>query len=301
MKKYLIYLAERFPLKTHIPIIAVFTFSAICYALMAGGETQFVAIRHYLLAFYLTFSLFLLLRISDEFKDHEDDLKYRKYLPVPRGLITLKQLRNVGLLLLAFQLLIVVLYPPFLPVYLIAMVYLTLMFKEFFAVEYLRKHQLLYVFSHMLIIPLVDLVASSAYWRFADVAPPEALIWFFGVSFFNGILLEIGRKIKMPEQEEEGVISYSAMWGMKKAVCIWIGVLAITLMLAIVAARSINSPYWVFILLGLFAIASTLPALLFLYNPGVKKAKAIENVSGLWTMGMYLNLGALPFIIQYMI
>jgi len=36
----------------------------------------------------------------------------------------------------------------------------------------------------------------------------------------------------------------------------------------------------------------------FLANPTQKKAKMIENAAGLWTMGMYLNLGALPFIIK---
>lgn len=298
MKKYFIYLSERFPLQTHIPIIGLFSFSAICYSLSANGETSFIPISHYLLAFFLTFSIFLLLRISDEFKDHEDDMKYRTYLPVPRGLISLKELRNVGIGMLVLQVVLLIFYPSFLTIYFITMVYMSLMFKEFYVESWLKKRQIAYVISHMLIIPLVDLVASSAHWSFAEISPPQALFWFFLVSFFNGILLEVGRKIKPEEFEEEGVISYTKLWGTKRAVYIWLVILVVTLILAACAANAIESPWWVYGLLSVFALASCASTISFLRSPTKKGAKLIENAAGLWTMGMYLNLGALPFLIQ---
>jgi 4-hydroxybenzoate polyprenyltransferase len=298
MKKYLIYFNERFPFQTHIPIIGIFTFSAICFSLSAAGETTFIPLNRYLMVFCLTFGLFLVLRISDEFKDHEDDMKHRKYLPVPRGLIRLNELRNMGILVFISHLFILFFNTNILPIYLITLVYLVFMYFEFFKEEWLKKHQLAYVFSHMLIIPVVDLVASSGHWSFADINPPTALAWFFAVSFFNGILLEFGRKIKLPENEEEGVVSYSKLWGMRNAAWIWLAVLAITLTLAVAAAMAIDSPVWVYVLLVVFALAGSLSALFFLKNPTQKGAKMIENASGLWTMGMYLNLGALPFLVQ---
>ena len=298
MKKYLTYFNERFPFQTHIPIIGIFTFSAICFSLSADGQTEFVPWYRYLMVFCLTFGLFLLLRISDEFKDHEDDMQYRKYLPVPRGLVTLTQLRDLGILVFSIHLLILLFYTDLLPIYLITLVYLVFMFFEFFREEWLKKHQLAYVFSHLLIIPLVDLVASSAHWSFAGINPPSALAWFFVVSFFNGILLEFGRKIKLPENEEEGVVSYSKLWGMRKAVWVWLAVLAVTLGFAITAASAIDSPIWVYGLLVIFALGGSLSAFFFLKNPTQKGAKMIENAAGLWTMGMYLNLGALPFLIE---
>ncbi len=301
MKKYLTYLNERFPLYTHVPIIGIFSFSAICYSLSASYSTQFIPLLRYLLVFGLTFGLFLLLRISDEFKDHEDDMKYRKYLPVPRGLITLNALRNLGLCILSFQVIILIFNPSFLIIYSITMVYLVLMFKEFFIEKWLKEHQLAYVVSHMMIIPLVDLVASSAHWSFEGINPPTALGWFFAVSFFNGILLEFGRKIKMPENEEEGVVSYSKLWGMNHAVRVWIAVLIVTLGLAFAAAWAINSPFWVYILLIIFALIGLTVALNFMRLPSQKRAKQIEIISGIWTMGMYLNLGALPFIFEHLI
>lgn len=298
MNKYLVYLSERFPLKSYVPIIAIFSFSAICYSLSANGEIQFIPWLDYLKAFFLTFTIFLLLRISDEFKDHEDDMKYRKYLPVPRGLITLQELKWLGILLIIMQIFLIVFNQSFLGIYLVSMVYLGFMFKEFFIEDWLKSHQMAYVISHMMIIPLVDLVASAAHWSFVGINPPMALAWFFAVSFFNGIVLEIGRKIKLPEHEEEGVVSYSKLWGMHKAVYIWIFILLITLILSFVASYAISSPFYVYVLLGVFASFGFYVAFNFLANPTQKKAKMIENAAGLWTMGMYLNLGALPFIIK---
>lgn len=296
--KYLTYLNERFPLQSHIPIIGIFSFSAICYALMADGATRFVPIPYYIAAFLLTATTFFLLRISDEFKDHEDDMLYRKYLPVPRGLVTLQELKRIAWGVLLFQAILLLLFPQFLITYLVSIGYMTLMYHEFFVAEWLKKHQIAYVLSHMAIIPLVDLVASAAYWATDGGYPPKALVWFFLVSFFNGMVLEFGRKIKSPEMEEEGVVSYTKLYGLKGGVFLWLAVLTVTLISAFVAAKQINSPSWVYICFLSLYVVAILVALIFLQKPDKKRSKAIEIVSGVWTLGMYLNIGALPFILQ---
>ncbi len=296
MKKYLIYLSERFPLQSHIPIIAIFSFSAICYSLMADGASNFIEAGNFVMAFALTFGLFLLLRISDEFKDYEEDKKFRKYLPVPRGLLTLNHLKFLAALIFVVHLIILITNPQFILIYIVCLVYMALMYKEFFIKRWLKQNQLAYVLSHMAIIPLVDLVASSAHWSFGGISPPTALGWFFAVSFFNGILMEIGRKIKLPEHEEKGVLSYSKLWGTSKAITNWILILGVTFGLAVAAAYAISSPIWVYWILSIWAGLCALPALLCLKHPAQNKTQLIEKAAGLWTMGMYLNLGALPFI-----
>jgi len=298
MKKYFIYLSERFPLQSHIPIIAIFSFSAICYSLLATEASSFIGIFHFVLAFVLTFGLFLLLRISDEFKDYEEDKKFRKYLPIPRGLLTLNHLKLMAAIVFISHLIILITHPQFIIIYIICLIYLSLMYKEFFIKKWLKQNQLAYVLSHMAIIPLVDLVASSAHWSFCGISPPTALGWFFAVSFFNGILMEIGRKIKLPKHEEKGVLSYSKLWGTHKAIVNWLLILLLTLSLAVAAAYAITSPVWVYWALAIWAILCALPAVLCLKHPTQNKTKLIEKAAGLWTMGMYLNLGALPFLIM---
>ncbi len=45
----------------------------------------------------------------------------------------------------------------------------------------------------MFIIPLIDIYASGLDWFLAGVPPPRGLLFFFAVSYMNGIVLEIGR------------------------------------------------------------------------------------------------------------
>ena len=45
----------------------------------------------------------MLLRIADEHKDFEEDSKYSSYRPVQRGLVTLRELRTIGIALILLQ------------------------------------------------------------------------------------------------------------------------------------------------------------------------------------------------------
>ena len=95
-----VYQKERFPLLVHGVLIAAFSFSAIAYSRLCRNQEGFIEWNDYLACVLTCITLFFLLRVSDEFKDKEDDAAYRSYLPVPRGLITLKELSNTAIFLL---------------------------------------------------------------------------------------------------------------------------------------------------------------------------------------------------------
>jgi len=99
--KWQIYQKERFPLVQYIPLIAAFSFCAVSYSAILRNST--ISLGAFLSAFITSFSFFMLLRIADEFKDFEEDSKFRPYRPVPRGLIKLKELAIVGVVLLIIQ------------------------------------------------------------------------------------------------------------------------------------------------------------------------------------------------------
>ena len=85
--KWWTYQKERFPIIKHGILVLAFSGSAVTYSgLATGTNTQWVS---FLVAFISCFLFFLQLRIADEFKDAEEDAKYRPYRAVPRGLITL--------------------------------------------------------------------------------------------------------------------------------------------------------------------------------------------------------------------
>ena len=76
-ERWWIYQRERFPLLAHGSLVAVFSFSAVAYSSLLRGETSSPALVTWLVAFVTSLAFFLQLRIADEFKDFEEDSRYR--------------------------------------------------------------------------------------------------------------------------------------------------------------------------------------------------------------------------------
>jgi 4-hydroxybenzoate polyprenyltransferase len=301
VQRFYIYQKERFPLLLHGVLIAVFSFSAISYSRLCRGVDTFIQAKDYLHCIFITITLFFLVRVFDEFKDKEDDAKYRSYLPVPRGLISLKELAFVGAVTFALQIIALLLFHRTLFfTYIPVIIYLLLMGKEFFIADWLKKRQFWYVTSHMFIIPFIDIYASSYDWKLELAIPPTGLLFFFVVSYMNGIVLELGRKMKTSDKEEVGVVSYTGLLGPKKAAYFWLLMLLITYIAALLAWQYTNgNTLMYFILTALFFIC-TIPAFLFSKNNNnLKLAKGIEICSGIWTIGMYLCLGGGPMALKF--
>lgn len=296
------YLNERFPLHSHGILIASFSFSAIGYSRLSQNLEGFISWDKYAVAVFNTVTLFFLLRVFDEHKDAEDDAKFRTELPVPRGLISLLELRKVAWTVFILQVILTALtFPTMLVLYAVVILYLLLMGKEFFIKNWLKKHPFWYVTSHMLIIPLVDVYASGYDWNLSNSQAPFGLVYFFGVSFLNGVVLEVGRKIRNPSDEKLGVETYSAMLGQTKALLLWVGVLFLTLIFALLAADYAQFSAKVqYSLVGYFAL-TLVAALLHYKNPSPKTAKGIEIASGIWTILMYLTLGGILTVMQWFV
>lgn len=297
IRRFLIYQKERFPFLGHGLLVASFSFSAISYSRICRGAEGFVSLSTFLVGVATTITLFFLVRVFDEFKDAEDDANYRSHLPVPRGLISFKELAISGVVAVVIQLVLnSYFFPKMLILYGVVIGYLCLMGKEFFVGEWLKKHQFWYVVSHMLIIPLIDMYASGLDWLLAGVEAPKGLLFFFVVSFMNGIVLEIGRKIRIPEKEEFN--TYSTMMGAGKATKLWVLVLAVTFGFSLLASWFAGYGFTGFLILLFFFAVCSMPAFLFLYRPSEKHSRLIEYASALWTIVMYLTLGGVPMINQ---
>src|ERR1043166_1055778 len=104
MNRWWIYQRERFPIFAHGPLIAAFSASAVSYSALLRGANAAPAAASYIVAFFVSLGSFVLLRIADEFKDAEEDARFRPYRPVPRGLVTLRELAQVGVGIACVQL-----------------------------------------------------------------------------------------------------------------------------------------------------------------------------------------------------
>jgi 4-hydroxybenzoate polyprenyltransferase len=296
MKRWLSYQRERFPLVAHGPLIAAFSVSAVCFSSLVRGRVALPPPASLLVAFVTALLLFLQLRIANEFKDFEDDARYRPYRPVPRGLVTLRELGWIGAGAAAMQLALALMLEPSL-IWLLTLVwaYLALMTREFFVRDWLRRHPVVYLTSHMVIIPLIDLYATACDWRVAGLSrPPPGLYWFLIVSYVNGIVVEVGRKTRVPGDEEHGVETYSALWGTNVALRVWLAAVVVTAFAAWRAAARIGTDVPMLDLLLVLVAVCGLVALRVMRRRTAGSGKAIELVSGVWTLMMYLGVGAVP-------
>ncbi|MBW4496110.1 MAG: UbiA family prenyltransferase [Oscillatoria princeps RMCB-10] len=301
VNRWWVYQRERFPVFKHGLLIAVFSSSAVSYSALLRGQTKVPNAGSLLVAFLSLFLFFLQLRIADEFKDFEDDAQYRPYRPVPRGLVSLRELGAVGAAGAAIQLAVALWLTPALALLLaLAWFYLALMTQEFFVREWLKAHPLIYMCSHMVIVPVINFYATACDWLSAGAQPPAGLSWFLAASFFNGAVIEIGRKIRAPQDEEVGVETYSALWGRRHAVLAWLLALGLTATAAFFAARQINFAPAVTGLIAILLSAGVALAWFFLQHPTTKWANLIETISGLWTLLLYLQLGILPLLLRFL-
>lgn len=296
-RRFIDYQAERFPFAQHGPLILAFTFSAASYSRIVRGADGFIGAIEFIVGFVSTLGLFLLLRIFDEFKDNEEDAAHRPYRPVPRGLITLGELRTIGIGagVLAIALNVVVM-PRMIPLWLAAFAYEALMAREFFVRDWLKRHPIAYMLSHMVVLPMIDFYSTGLDWNNARIAPPDGLEFFLLVTFLNGIVIEVGRKLRAPVAEEPGVETYSALYGPRRATAGWLLVLAATCASAMAAAAYADFGAPGFAILGGLLVVASIPALMFLRSGRQEDAKRIELAAGVWTIAMYLTLGGVPMI-----
>ena len=297
IRRWWIYQAERFPLMRHGPLILAFSFSAVAFSWMLRSPAGWPSPLSAVVAFCSCLIFFLQLRIADEFKDDDEDARYRPYRPVPRGLVTLRELGGLFALAGVLQLgLALWLDARLLVLLLVTWTYLAMMSKEFFVGEWLRGKHLLYMVSHMAIMPLVDLYATSTDWLVFQGHPPSGLFWFLLASLFNGMVIEIGRKIRSPHDEEEGVATYSVVWGRWHALGMWWLVLGLSFVCALLAAGRIGFGLPLAIALGATFAAAVLIGLRFLRHQTAGAGTWIENWSGVWTLVLYLGLGPAPLL-----
>jgi 4-hydroxybenzoate polyprenyltransferase len=296
MNRWIVYQRERFPLAAHAPLVAAFSASAVCFSSLARGHAAVPPLSSLVVAFVTSLLFFLQLRVADEMKDAEEDAKYRPYRPVPRGLVTLGELRTVGIVAAAIQFgLALWLDPALLWLLVLPWTWLLLMTREFFVAEWLKAHPIFYMTSHMVVLPLIDLYATACDWRVAgESVAPTGLMWFLAVSYLNGIVVEIGRKTRAPMDEERGVETYSALWGARRAAHVWLLAVFMTATAAWVASTRIGTEHSAVVMLAALVIACGVVVRRFAHDASRGAGKSIELMAGVWTLVMYLGLGAAP-------
>lgn len=286
------YQAERFPLLKHGVLILVFSGGeAVFGALARGASPDWKAVT---VAAVVCLLLFAQLRIADEHKDNDDDRRWRPERPVPRGLITLGELRLVGVAAAAIQIGATALLDlRLVPLLLAVWGWMALMSVEFFAPVWLKARPILYLVSHMAVMPLIALFAVACGAR-GDIFVNPAVGAFLGLAFLNGVVLEIARKSWAPGDEREGVETYSRLWGvrMSATATALAGLGSAGLALTVQSLLGLAWPFFMVVA----AAAGLLVAATFAYGrrATTRGSSRLETASGLFVLTIYLGVAWLP-------
>jgi len=291
------YQKERFPLAKTGPLLAVFSAASICVSAELSGRPlpewgAFVA------GFVVAMLIFFQMRVCDEYKDLEDDRRYRPDRPIPRGLVSLRLIIGLGLVSLPITAFAAwAWYPPTLWLLALVWLWLAAMTAEFGVPEWLKARPIFYLLSHMAIMPLIDLLLTGMEWMRASTVS-DGLILFLLLSFVNGCVLEIGRKLWAPDSEIDGVDTYSKLWGPSKAALIWGGCILASLAL-LIGVGIATGVFWVTFALGsagaVFCLTS---AGKYAANPTLVMEKRMDSLAGLWVFACYAIAGFTPLIMR---
>ena len=298
--RWWIYQQERFPLLAHGPLVIVFCLAVMLFSALQQGDAL-PDITRIAGAVISTLILFFQLRVADEFKDFEIDAKFRPHRAVPRGLVSLHELARLAFAGAAIQFLIALFIDVgLLPILIGVWAYIGLMTKEFFVPEWLLRNPTIYLISHMLVMPLIAFYVSTFDWLCGCRVMPLGLGWLLLLSFCCGLVLELGRKIKVPSSERTGVETYSGLWGSKTAVILWSASVAASVFAYANAASYIGHSALILSLAATVLLLALITAVLFpgkSAQPFRGTEKLIEPSSGLVALTLYLGLGPLQALL----
>lgn len=156
---------------------------------------------------------------------------------------------------------------------------------------------MIYLLSHMAIMPLIDLLLTGLEWMpNGDAA--FGLILFLGLSFVNGCVLEIGRKLWAPESEITGVDTYSGLWGPRKSAQVW-GICVLTSFTLLIGVGIATGVFWVTVCLGgAGAVICLINAWKYANAPTERAEKWMDSLAGLWVFSCYAIAGFAPVLMR---
>ena len=276
-KRVFLYCNERFPPVAYTILVGLFFWSAmIVYSLdpqrqMAwlGGGVMWLVFFH--------------LRIFDEFKDFHADRWAYPERALSRGSVTLSILGRLGVgAILVEAILAVLIGPMALGLWTGTLIFSVLMRFEFGLGIWLEKRMLLYAITHN---PIVACLALFA-WGCTGEDWQERNIWYVLFISIASFAFEIARKTNQAHEEQEGVDSYSSVYGLRAVLWLLRGAIVLSMVCSAMVLLSLTASLWGW---GIWALTAGI-ALFFTHPEG--------NAQKFETSGtLLLLLGMLSMIV----
>lgn len=273
LKRLHIYFKEMYPLVSRGLLGYMLFFEIYFLVLLTHGKTEFnIGISEFVGGLTL-FGFLLLLRIADDFKDYKTDLTLFPDRPLPSGRVTKKDLILVLVIDAGTLLILNIVFMNNIFYFLFLMLYGTLMSLWFFNRKIIQKSLPLALITHnpvQLIINLYIISFTCIKYGVSLISYTNILVLFS--LYFDGLVWEIGRKIRAPK-DETGYTTYSKIFGYKKPVYFIMAIMLVDLITSTLMVMELFK----------FAIFGTLigyvwfflKCRMFLKNPGKFKMQTL--------------------------
>ncbi len=218
IKRLNIYQKEMYPILPRLALGYIVAAEIYFIILLNHGITFFSLGIQEVIAGFTVFSFLFWLRIADDFKDYELDLRLFNTRPLPSGRVHKKDLAVFIGLLIAFTLIINYLYMPNFIFCLILYTYGSLMAVWFFQKHKIAKSLPLALVTHNPVQILMNIYIISFTVIKYNVRPVDLMnVLACFTLYFPALIWEVSRKIRAPQEETE-YVTYSKLFGYKQSV-----------------------------------------------------------------------------------
>lgn len=217
LKRLRIYFKEMYPLFPRL-ILGFIVFLEIHFIILLNyGVKDFHVTFQEFIGGFTVFAFLMFLRIADDFKDYETDLKLFKDRPLPSGRVKKMDL-NIALAVVSLITIVInICFMNNLPFFIFLYAYGFMMSMWFFQKSKIQKSLPLALVTHNPVQMVVNVYIIS----FTCIKYGlnwVSFICFFAAwtLYFPALIWEIARKIKAPKDEND-YTTYSKLFGYKKA------------------------------------------------------------------------------------
>lgn len=286
MHNWIAFIKERFNPAQYIPMIFAFVLANGLY--ISKAENLDWSPWRFALVFFMILSFFFRMRLFDEIKDYEVDLKINPTRPLARGILKIPQVKTAIFILLLFELVTAAYLGmwPFI-VHTLAIAYSLLMYEEFFIGDFLRPHLTTYAISHTFVSILLGISSAVALNDFDPTDIHAYHLTFFAMNWAIFNLFEFARKTFAKNEEKKDSPSYSSLFGPRRAYVLSIteAVLAVLLI-----QTALKNPLMIAYQTPLFSIFFMIYVLItcgYFFKPTEKSAKIFRAVTGVYLLINY--------------
>ena len=286
------YLAERFSLPNHLSMVVIYFLANQFLAQVLGDPGRPLRIGWFTpVGMLFLLCIFFHLRVFDEHKDYEEDCRHYPDRILSRGLITLTHLKLLGAVAIVMEFLCALLggWPAVLAVS-VTVLFSWVMLHEFFVRQWLRAHFIVYAVAHMLIMPLMTATIFSFTMRRPFWEAPWLFWAYAAADFFAFANWEISRKIRLTDDEIDGVHSYSKEFGMYTAGYVVLGLRVLNTGLAWIVGFYLHLGVLYYAGLVILFLVCLAGFLRFRFSTSRKTASQLEAYGGAYIILFYLVL-----------